>query len=129
NFPFVMGYMNERKEPFYKVLFSGEVSGRITLWHIPDVPISKFDGSPREIPITTTWTLQDNFDKHQTVSQSIIDHFSGLEDEAGTVVVTSSEYVPSLDKLICGCEDGTIFIIQALNAAKAGLLEGGSLLK
>ncbi|XP_042108380.1 WD repeat-containing protein 72 isoform X4 [Ovis aries] len=45
--PFVMGYMNERKEPFYKILFSGEVSGRITLWHIPDVPVSKFDGSPR----------------------------------------------------------------------------------
>lgn len=39
--------MNERKEPFYKILFSGEVSGRITLWHIPDVPVSKFDGSPR----------------------------------------------------------------------------------
>ncbi|XP_037358407.1 WD repeat-containing protein 72 isoform X1 [Talpa occidentalis] len=127
--PFVMGYMNERKEPFYQVLFSGEVSGRITLWHIPDVPVSKFDGSPREIPITTTWTLQDNFDKHHTVSQSIIDHFSGLKDGAETAVVTSSEYVPSLDKLICGCEDGTIFIMQALNAAKAGLLEGGSLLK
>lgn len=42
-----MDYMNERKEPFYKVLFSGDVSGRITLWHIPDVPVSKFDGSPR----------------------------------------------------------------------------------
>ncbi|XP_019661904.2 WD repeat-containing protein 72 [Ailuropoda melanoleuca] len=122
---FVMGYMNERKEPFYKVLFSGEVSGRITLWHIPDVPVSKFDGSPREIPITATWTLQDNFDKHHTMSQSIIDHVSGT----GTVGVTSSEHVPSLDKLICGCEDGTIFITQALNAAKAGLLEGGSLLK
>ncbi|XP_053451460.1 WD repeat-containing protein 72 [Nycticebus coucang] len=127
--PLVMGYMNERKEPFYKVLFSGEVSGRITLWHIPDVPVSKFDGSPREIPITTTWTLQDNFDKHQTTSQSIIDHFSGLRDGAGTAVVTSSEYVPSLDKLICGCEDGTIIITQALNAVKAGLLEGDSLLK
>ncbi|XP_021549666.1 WD repeat-containing protein 72 [Neomonachus schauinslandi] len=122
---FVMGYMNERKEPFYKVLFSGAVSGRITLWHIPDVPVSKFDGSPREIPITATWTLQDNFDKHHTMSQSIIDHVSGT----ATVGVTSSEYVPSLDKLICGCEDGTIFITQALNAAKAGLLEGGSLLK
>ncbi|XP_040348662.1 WD repeat-containing protein 72 isoform X2 [Herpailurus yagouaroundi] len=120
---FVMGYMNERKEPFYKILFSGEVSGRITLWHIPDVPVSKFDGSPREIPITDTWTLQDNFDKHHTMS--IIDHVPG----AGTVVVTSSEYVSSLDKLICGCEDGTILITQALNAAKAGLLEGGSLLK
>ncbi|KAM4829229.1 WD repeat-containing protein 72 isoform 1-T1 [Thomomys bottae] len=127
--PFVMGYMNERKEPFYKVLFSGEVSGRITLWHIPDVPISKYDGSPGEIPITTTWTLQDNFDKHQTVSQSILDHFSGFKDEAGSVVVTSSEYIPSLDKLICGCDNGTIFITQALNAAKSGLLEGCSLLK
>uniref|UniRef100_A0A8C0CI43 WD repeat domain 72 n=1 Tax=Balaenoptera musculus TaxID=9771 RepID=A0A8C0CI43_BALMU len=127
--PFVMGYMNERKEPFYKVLFSGEVSGRITLWHIPDVPVSKFDGSPKEIPITTTWTLQDNFDKHHTMSQSIIDYFFGFRDENGIAVVTSSEYVPSLDKLICGCEDGTIFITQALNAAKAGLLEGGSLLK
>uniref|UniRef100_A0A2K6FM50 WD repeat domain 72 n=1 Tax=Propithecus coquereli TaxID=379532 RepID=A0A2K6FM50_PROCO len=126
---FVMGYINERKEPFYKVLFSGEVSGRITLWHIPDVPVSKFDGSPREIPITTTWTLQDNFDKHHTTSQSIIDHFSGFKDGAGTAVVTSSEYVPSLDKLICGCDDGTIIITQALNAAKAGLLEGDSLLK
>ncbi|XP_006898314.1 PREDICTED: WD repeat-containing protein 72-like [Elephantulus edwardii] len=125
SFPFVMGYMNERKEPFYKVLFSGEVSGRITLWHIPDVPVSKFDGSPREIPISTTWTLQDNFDKHHAMSQSIIDHLSGT----GATVVTSSEYVPSLDKLICGCEDGRIFITQALNAAKAGLLEGGSLLK
>ncbi|XP_065404016.1 WD repeat-containing protein 72 isoform X2 [Macaca fascicularis] len=121
--PFVMGYMNERKEPFYKVLFSGEVSGRITLWHIPDVPVSKFDGSPREIPVTTTWTLQDNFDKHDAVSQSIIDYFSGLKDGAGTAVVTSSEYIPSLDKLICGCEDGTIIITQALNAAKARLLE------
>ncbi|XP_027631412.1 WD repeat-containing protein 72 [Tupaia chinensis] len=127
--PFVMGYMNERKEPFYKVLFSGEVSGRITLWHIPDVPVSKFDGSPKEIPITTTWALQDNFDKHHIVSQSLTDHFSKFRDGAGTAVVTSSEYVPSLDKLICGCEDGTIFITQALNAAKAGLLEGGSLLK
>ncbi|XP_021028797.1 WD repeat-containing protein 72 isoform X3 [Mus caroli] len=127
---FVMGYMNERKEPFYKVLFSGEVSGRITLWHIPDVPISKFDGSPREIPITTTWTLQDNFDKHQMVSQSITDHFSGSRDEVGmTATITSSEYIPNLDKLICGCEDGTIFITKALNAAKAGLLEGDSLLK
>ncbi|XP_038177864.1 WD repeat-containing protein 72 isoform X2 [Arvicola amphibius] len=130
NLHFVMGYMNERKEPFYKVLFSGEVSGRITLWHIPDVPISKFDGSPREIPITTTWTLQDNFDKHQTVSQSIADHLSGSRDEMGmTATITSSEYIPNLDKLVCGCEDGTIFITKALNAAKAGLLEVDSLWK
>lgn len=83
-----------------------------------------------EIPMTTTWTLQDNFDKHQTVSQSIADHFSGPRDEMGTAAtITSSEYIPNLDKLVCGCEDGTIFITKALNAAKAGLLEGDSLWK
>lgn len=82
-----------------------------------------------EIPITTTWTLQDNFDKHHIMSQNIVDYFNGFKDGARTAVVTSSEYVPSLDKLVCGCEDGTIFITQALNAAKAGLLEGGSLSK
>lgn len=83
-----------------------------------------------EIPMTTTWTLQDNFDKHQTVSQSIADHFSGSRDEMGTTAtITSSEYIPNLDKLVCGCEDGTIFITKALKAAKAGLLEGDSLWK
>jgi len=51
SFPFVMGFMNERKEPFYKVLFSGEASGRITLWHVPDVPVSTFDGSPKGLTI------------------------------------------------------------------------------
>lgn len=61
--------------------------------------------------------------------QSTIDHIFGFKDEAGTVTVTSSEYIPDLDKLICGCADGTIFITKALNAAIAGLLEGGPLLK
>jgi hypothetical protein len=82
-----------------------------------------------EIPITTTWTLQDNFDKHQTVSQNVVDRFSGLRDETGSWAVASSAYVPSLDKLICGLEDGTILIAQALSAAKFGLLEGCSLLR
>ncbi|XP_027696635.1 WD repeat-containing protein 72 isoform X1 [Vombatus ursinus] len=129
SYPFIMGYLNERKEPFYKVLFSGEMSGRITLWHIPDVPVSKFDGSPKEIPITTTYTLQDNFDKHHTMSPSIIDGFCALEDGAGSPAVTSSMYIPNFDKLICGCEDGRIFITLALNAAKAGLLEDNALFK
>ncbi|XP_068954191.1 WD repeat-containing protein 72 isoform X2 [Petaurus breviceps papuanus] len=129
SYPFVMGYLNERKEPFYKVLFSGETSGRITLWHIPDVPVSKFDGSPKEIPITTTYALQDNFDKHRTISPSIIDGFCTLKDGAGSPAVTSSMYIPNFDKLICGCEDGRIFITLALNAAKAGLLEDNALFK
>ncbi|XP_074405473.1 WD repeat-containing protein 72 [Zonotrichia albicollis] len=127
--PSVMGFMNERKEPFYKVLFSGEVSGRITLWHIPDVPVSTFDGSPKEIPITTMWTLQDNFNKHHSMSEGIIDELCGSEDGFGSAVVSSSVYIPGLDKLVCGCENGKIFVTLGLETARARLLENISFLK
>ncbi|XP_065590379.1 WD repeat-containing protein 72 [Cyrtonyx montezumae] len=127
SFPFVMGFMNERKEPFYKILFSGEASGRITLWHVPDVPASTFDGSPKEIPITTTLTLQDNFNKAHSVAESIIDHLCGSKDGIENAVVTSSVYIPSLDKLVCGCENGEILITLGLETARARLLEDVSL--
>uniref|UniRef100_A0A8D0EVW3 WD repeat domain 72 n=1 Tax=Strix occidentalis caurina TaxID=311401 RepID=A0A8D0EVW3_STROC len=129
SFPFVMGFMNERKEPFYKVLFSGEASGRITLWHVPDVPVSTFDGSPKEIPITATWTLQDNFDEHHSMSEGIIDHLCASKDGIKSAVVSSSVYIPSLDKLVCGCENGKIFVTLGLKTARARLLENVSLLK
>uniref|UniRef100_A0A8C4VW51 WD repeat domain 72 n=1 Tax=Gopherus evgoodei TaxID=1825980 RepID=A0A8C4VW51_9SAUR len=129
SFPFVMGFMNERKEPFYKILFSGEASGRITLWHVPDVPVSTLDGSPKEIPIAAAWTLQDDFDKHHAMSEGIIDHICASEDGTESAAVTSSIYVPNLDKLVCGCEDGKIFVTLALHAAKARILEDISLLK
>ncbi|XP_038003151.1 WD repeat-containing protein 72 isoform X3 [Motacilla alba alba] len=127
--PSVMGFMNERKEPFYKVLFSGEASGRITLWHVPDVPVSTFDGSPKEIPITTMWTLQDNFDKHHSMSEGIIDQLCGCEDGFESAVVSSSVYIPGLDKLVCGCENGKIFVTLGLETARARLLENISFLK
>lgn len=127
SFPFVMGFMNERKEPFYKILFSGEASGRITLWHVPDVPASTFDGSPQEIPISTTWTLQDNFNKAHSMAEGIIDHLCDSKDGIENAVVTSSVYIHSLDKLVCGCENGEIFITPGLETARARLLENVSL--
>ncbi|KAJ7409494.1 hypothetical protein WISP_115303 [Willisornis vidua] len=129
SFPFVMGFMNERKEPFYKVLFSGEASGRITLWHVPDVPVSTYDGSPKEIPITATWSLQDNFDQHHSMSEGIIDHLCASEDGIGAAVVSSSVYLSGLDKLVCGCENGKIFVTLGLKTARARLLGNMSLLK
>uniref|UniRef100_A0A672V9B9 WD repeat domain 72 n=1 Tax=Strigops habroptila TaxID=2489341 RepID=A0A672V9B9_STRHB len=127
SFSFVMGFLNERKEPFYKVLFSGEASGRITLWHVPDVPVSTFDGSPKEIPVTATWSLQDNFDKHHSKSEGIIDHLCASKDGIESAVVSSSIYIPSFDKLVCGCENGKIFVTLGLNTARARLLENISL--
>ncbi|XP_008490266.1 WD repeat-containing protein 72 [Calypte anna] len=129
SFPFVMGFVNERKEPFYKLLFSGEGSGRITLWHVPDVPVSTFDGSPKEIPITAKWTLQDNFDKYHSVSEGIIDHLCASNDGIENAAITSSVYIPSLDKLVCGCENGKIFVTPGLKTTKAILLQNTALLK
>ncbi|XP_061450933.1 WD repeat-containing protein 72 [Rhineura floridana] len=129
SFSYIMGFLNERKEPFYKILYSGEASGKITLWHIPDVPVSTLDGSPKEIPIATSWTLQNNFDIHSPVAENIIDHLCGAHSGTGSATITSSVYIPTLDKLVCGCEDGKIFIVLALHTAKARLLENISLLK
>lgn len=129
SFCYIMGFINERKEPFYKILYAGEASGRIILWHIPDVPVSTLDGSPKEIPIVASCTLQESFDAHSSVAGSIIDYFCGAEEGSTSATICSSVYIPSLDKLVCGCEDGRIFIVLALQAAKAMLLEDTSLLK
>lgn len=82
-----------------------------------------------EIPVAAAWTLQDSFDKHQSMSEGIIDHLCASKDGTGSAAVISSVYIPNLDKLVCGCEDGKIFITLALHAAKARLLENISLLK
>lgn len=82
---------------------------------------------PLEIPITATWTLQDNFDKQHSMSEDIIDHFCASEDRSA--VVSSSLYIPSLNKLICGCENGNILVTVGLKAARARLLENIPLLK
>ncbi|XP_063170394.1 WD repeat-containing protein 72 [Candoia aspera] len=122
SFSYIMGFMNERKEPFYKILYSGQSSGRITLWHVPDVPVSTLDGSPKVIPVAASRTLQDNFNAHSQIAEGTPGHLWGA-------TITVSEYVSSLEKLVCGCEDGRIIIVPALHAAKARLLGDSSLRK
>ncbi|ETE68053.1 WD repeat-containing protein 72, partial [Ophiophagus hannah] len=122
SFSYIMGFMNERKEPFYKILYCGQASGRITLWHVPDVPVSTLDGSPKVIPVAASRTLQDNFNIHRPIAEDIPDHPWGAP-------ITVSTYIPSLQKLVCGCKDGRIIIVPALHAAKARLLGEGSVQK
>ncbi|XP_069480956.1 WD repeat-containing protein 72 isoform X2 [Ambystoma mexicanum] len=128
-FSCVMGYMNERKEPFYKILYSGGTSGRLSFWHIPDVPVCTFDGSPKEIPLATTLTLQDSFDSHDWLSGSVIDGLCTQEAGSASAEVTASVYIPNLDKLVCGCQDGRIIITPALHAVRTRLLNEHSFLK
>lgn len=86
-----------------------------------------FSPHTTEIPISTTWTLQDNFNKAHSMAEGIIDHLCDSKDGIENAVVTSSVYIPSLDKLVCGCENGEIFITPGLETARARLLENVSL--
>ncbi|XP_053318494.1 WD repeat-containing protein 72 [Spea bombifrons] len=122
------GFLNERKEPFFKILYSGNSFGRISFWHIPDVPVSQNDGSPGEIEMKTTVTLQEMFDRNKSMSEGIIDHIRIAKDDKASAAVTASIYIPNLDKLVCGCEDGKIVVTIALHAARARLLEDHQLL-
>ncbi|XP_040198647.1 WD repeat-containing protein 72 isoform X1 [Rana temporaria] len=129
SFSCTMAFMNQRKEPFYKILYSGNSSGRLHFWHIPDVPVSQFDGSPLEIPLKVTITLQEMFDRHKSMSEGIIDHLCAPSEGVTLASVTASLYISSLDKLVCGCEDGNIVITFALHAARARLLRDHPLLR
>ncbi|XP_053128749.1 WD repeat-containing protein 72 isoform X2 [Hemicordylus capensis] len=126
SFSHMMGFLNERKEPFYKILYSGDASGRITLWHIPDVPVSTLDGSPREIPTAASSTLQDHFGAHSSLAPSLLGPLWGADVGDGSATIWSSVYIPSCDRLVCGCEDGQILVVLVLPTAKARLLAGGS---
>uniref|UniRef100_A0A8C4TDK0 WD repeat domain 72 n=1 Tax=Erpetoichthys calabaricus TaxID=27687 RepID=A0A8C4TDK0_ERPCA len=119
----VMGFLSERKEPFYKILFFGDESGTITLWHIPDVPVSKPDGSPEGMHCVRT--TQDKFcPPHLGLNWFSISIAKGKK----TPAITASLYLPNHNLLVCGFEDGKIVRTQALQAARVTLLEdhGGS---
>lgn len=61
------------------------------------------------------------------MSEGIIDHLCASKYGIENAVVTSSVYIPSLDKLACGCENGEIFVTLGLKSARARLLENVSL--
>ncbi|XP_067327311.1 WD repeat-containing protein 72 [Anolis sagrei] len=122
----VMGFMNQRKEPFYKILCSGDASGRVALWHVPDVPVSTLDGSPKEIPRAASCDLREDFLTHHPLADGgFWGRLWGANggERGPPPAVSSSLYIPSLDTLVWGCEDGGVMVLPALAAAKASLLE------
>ncbi|XP_048418473.1 WD repeat-containing protein 72-like isoform X2 [Stegostoma tigrinum] len=125
----ILIFINERKEPFHKILFCGEATGTISMWHIPDVPMANRDGSPQEIQIVTTLSLQGAFEQHKTLTEEITGQLGVLPNGIHTGLITASVYIPNLDNLVCGCENGRIIITLGLHAARAQLLMEHSLLK
>ncbi|XP_055517056.1 WD repeat-containing protein 72-like isoform X2 [Leucoraja erinacea] len=118
----ILIYINERKEPFHKILFCGEASGKVSMWHIPDVPMATRDGSPQEIKMVATLSLQGAFEQHRTATEEITDQLGGHVNGIPSGLITASIYIPNLEKLVCGCENGRIIITLGLHAARAQLL-------
>lgn len=63
------------------------------------------------------------------MTEGIIDHLCASTDGIESAAVSSSVYIPRLDKLVCGCENGKIFVTLGLKTARARLIENVSLLK
>ncbi|XP_069766872.1 WD repeat-containing protein 72-like isoform X3 [Narcine bancroftii] len=118
----ILIFINERKEPFHKILFCGEASGKISMWHIPDVPIAKRDGSPQEISMAAALSLHSAFEQHQATAEEITDRLGVQVNGIQSGLVTASIYIPNLEKFICGYENGRIIITLGLHAATAQLL-------
>ncbi|MBN3313413.1 WDR72 protein, partial [Atractosteus spatula] len=123
----VMGFLSERKEPFYQILFCGDEQGRVTLWHLPDVPRLNSNGLPEEIIESAECRLEGCLEKN--VSGEITGPLGGHSEGLEMITVTASVSIPSYHQLVCGCDNGKIIVKLALQAAQAQLLGGSSQLK
>ncbi|XP_047143877.1 WD repeat-containing protein 7 isoform X1 [Hydra vulgaris] len=146
-FPTTFSY--GRRMPFYKLLIQGSHGG-ICIWKVPDneekdemhsklrntfsalgsteVTISHggirktllFDQkATRTVSYTTSVSLKQLWQDSMPIS--LYDNVQVNQDHS--VVVTCSLYLPSQGKLVCGRTNGTIFLVDAIKAALAQLIQ------
>ncbi|CAL9683307.1 unnamed protein product [Knipowitschia caucasica] len=126
--PPVTHFFFSRREPFHKLLIQGDSEGRLTLWRVPDhIPAPQ--ATPPELPISTTLSLQESFDRLLPVSSGIIDQLSTLPGKDQPIKVTASVYIPAQGRLVCGREDGSIILVPATQTAIVQLLQGEHMLR
>ncbi|XP_070197340.1 WD repeat-containing protein 7-like isoform X2 [Littorina saxatilis] len=111
------------------LLLRGDSEGRIVIWQVPEVSEKQmtlvrqesFDRLPALMPKLCT-TLQDLWNYQDCFSPGVLD---GLcDEEEGPLKITSTIYIPSQGKLVCGRENGTIVIVPAVNCIMRQLLAG-----
>uniref|UniRef100_A0AAZ3S034 Uncharacterized protein n=1 Tax=Oncorhynchus tshawytscha TaxID=74940 RepID=A0AAZ3S034_ONCTS len=101
--PSVTRFFYSRRELFHKLLVQGDSAGRLTLWSIPDTsPLQALS----TLHVSSTVSLQEAFDKLAPLSAGIIDQLSVTPGSEEPIKVTSSVYIPSQGRLVCGREDG-----------------------
>lgn len=141
-----MAFSYGRRGPYYKLLIQG-LNGGLRVWKVPDSELEdqnlsklrKSDSKQSEITISDegvrkTVLLEETTGRvvEECASSSLKELWemtqpSGLLDCLGTddhqIEVTSSLYLPSHGKVVCGRSNGSIVIIDAISAAIAELLQ------
>ncbi|XP_053401409.1 WD repeat-containing protein 7-like isoform X1 [Mercenaria mercenaria] len=110
-----------------KLLVRGDSEGQVVIWKLPVVSERQmtlvrqesFDRLPVLLPKCSA-TLQDIWDKLNQSPSGILDGFKEVEDGA---MITSTVYIPSQGKLVCGRSNGTIIILPATMCIMLQLLD------
>ncbi|XP_041377022.1 WD repeat-containing protein 7-like isoform X4 [Gigantopelta aegis] len=127
-----MVYQYTKEEKPQKLLLRGDSEGRVVIWKLPDVSERQmtlvrqesFDRLPALPPQCKT-TLQDVWDCMYRHPPGVLD---GVCDESErSLHITSTIYIPSQGKLVCGRENGTIVIIPAIHCIMLQLLTSKTL--
>lgn len=111
-----------RRGPFYKLLLRGGSNGSVSVWKLTDdnvQTIKALSATTKGIPPVVSSSYADCWEMAEKPC-GLID---SLDDLGGAIPVSASLYLPALDFVVCGREDGSIVIISAAKAAIKQLLQ------
>ncbi|KAK6177982.1 hypothetical protein SNE40_012831 [Patella caerulea] len=117
-----------------KGLLRGDSDGRVVIWMLPEVSEKQmtlvrqesFDRLPALPPKTST-TLQDIWDSLYKYPPGVLEGLCA-EDEHH-LRITSTIYIPSQGKMVCGRQNGSIIILPATQSIIFQLLENNQISK
>ncbi|XP_070535704.1 WD repeat-containing protein 7-like [Ptychodera flava] len=128
-----MSFFYGRRGPYLKLLLRGDSNGRVTVWKMPEISEKElgflkqeqFDTYP-VMPPTVSSSLKDLWNSLDPKPPGIIDQLSlkSPKNPDDLLAVTSSIYLPSQGRLVCGRDDGSIVIVPATQTAIVQFLQG-----
>ncbi|XP_048581651.1 WD repeat-containing protein 7 [Nematostella vectensis] len=110
-----------RRDPFYKMVMRGCSNGSVCIWKVKDEILETIKPVEDASPLLQS-RISDCWDEFSRPC-GLIDSLNG-KDEG--ISVTTSLYIPSQGRIVCGRQDGSIVIISAARAAIAQLLRSRS---
>ncbi|ESO96910.1 hypothetical protein LOTGIDRAFT_159662 [Lottia gigantea] len=111
-----------------KNLLRGDSEGKVIIWTLPEVSEKQmtlvrqesFDRLPALSPRTST-TLQDVWDSLYKYPAGILEDL--CTDDENELRITSTIYIPSQGKIVCGRQNGSLVIVPATQSIIFQLLE------